>query len=87
MRSLLIWIITLLPLVKASQERATQPSEMSGASAQASRPYRVEVASPHPFARQIGPPLSGKQIITPVPKVSSDKLSQHSYGKQDSLQN
>ncbi|CAJ0603308.1 unnamed protein product [Cylicocyclus nassatus] len=90
MRPLLISLIALLSLVAArSKEWATQPSEMSEASAQASRPYRVKMTSPHPFARQIGPPMNVKRVITPVPKVfkTSDKLSQLSYGKQDNLQN
>ncbi|CAJ0603309.1 unnamed protein product [Cylicocyclus nassatus] len=90
MRSLLIWIITLLSSVVAhSQEGATLPSEMSEASAQASRPYRVKVTSPHPFARQIGPPMSGKRVITPVPNVfeTPNRVSQpFSHSEQDFLQ-
>ncbi|ETN80720.1 hypothetical protein NECAME_09002, partial [Necator americanus] len=70
MYSLIAWIITLLTLLTVhGNEWPTQPSEMHEAQAQASRPQRLTVTSPHPFMRQIGPPsLGGKRVITPVPK-------------------
>ncbi|RCN50422.1 hypothetical protein ANCCAN_03445 [Ancylostoma caninum] len=70
MYSLIVWVIALLTLFTVrGDELPTQPSEISEASAQASRPHRLKVTSPHPFVRQIGPPLlGGKRVITPVPK-------------------